>query len=86
MSDKMMETDLYREYWKTAPAGNRKFWKLPVETIYNEDTGEDDYIIIFPDELMEITGWTPDTMLEWIENDDGSFLLKKHDISSTNMG
>lgn len=73
-------TNLYREYWKTAPAGNRTFWKLPVETIYNGESGEEDYIITFPDELLEITGWGPDTMLDWIENDDGSFLLKKHEI------
>ena len=75
-------TNLYRNYWKTAPGGIRTKWTLPVETIVDGETGEDDYIITFPDELMEMTGWTPGTMLEWIENDDGSFLLRKANVQS----
>ena len=76
-------TDLYRDYWKTAPGGIRTKWTLPVETIVDGETGEDEYIITFPDELMEMTGWTPGTMLEWVEIEPkGSFLLRRSDVQS----
>jgi hypothetical protein len=54
-----------------------KKWIVPVEESHNPDTNEDDYIVKFPDDLMELTNWKEGDTLEWIDNDDGSFTLKK---------
>lgn len=40
-------------------------------------TVDDDGIITFPDDLMEKLGWKEGDILEWINNEDGSFTLKK---------
>jgi len=34
-------------------------------------------ILTFPDELLEKTGWKEGDVLEWIDNNDGSFTLVK---------
>ena len=52
-------------------------WVLPVEETHNPDTDEPDYIIKFPDDLMEQANWQEGDTLEWIDNNDGSFLLRK---------
>jgi hypothetical protein len=52
-------------------------WIVPVEESHNPDTNEPDYIIKFPDDLMEQANWQEGDTLEWIDNDDGSFTLKK---------
>ena len=38
-------------------------------------------LTIPPDALKEL-GWNEGDVLQWIENDDGSFLLKKHEFDS----
>jgi bifunctional DNA-binding transcriptional regulator/antitoxin component of YhaV-PrlF toxin-antitoxin module len=43
---------------------------------------DEDGIITFPDDLLEQTGWIEGDVLEWIENNDGSFTLKKLDADS----
>ena len=40
-------------------------------------TVDDDGVITFPDELIEQLGWKEGDVLEWIDNKDGSFLLRK---------
>jgi len=40
-------------------------------------TVDDDGILTFPDEMMEELGWKVDDVLEWIDNKDGSFTLRK---------
>jgi len=52
-------------------AAEKKTWVLPVE----EDG--DDCVVTFPDELMAKTGWKEGDVLEWIDNGDGSYTLKK---------
>jgi hypothetical protein len=52
-------------------------WIVPVEESHNPDTDEPDYIIKFPDDLMEQANWQEGDTLEWIDNNDGSFTLKK---------
>ena len=54
----------------------KKTWKLPVEQIVNE-TGEDEYFITLPDEILAETGWDEGTELIWSDNGDGSFSLSK---------
>lgn len=37
----------------------------------------DDVILPFPDELLSTTGWQEGDTLEWIDNGDGSWTLRK---------
>ena len=39
----------------------------------------DDGVLTFPDEMIEKLGWKEGDVLQWIDNNDGSFSLKKHD-------
>ena len=55
-------------------------WTLPVETVFNEDTMEDDYILTFPEDLLEESGWKAGDVLEYIDNGDGSFTLRKTNV------
>lgn len=36
-----------------------------------------DCILVIPDEVLEETGWKIDDTLEWIDNGDGSWTLRK---------
>jgi len=42
-------------------------------------TVDDDGILTFPDELIEKLGWKEGDVLQWIDNNDGSFSLVKSD-------
>ena len=42
-------------------------------------TVDDDGILNLPDDVMEDLGWKEGDELEWIDNSDGSFSLKKHE-------
>ena len=42
-------------------------------------TVDDDGMITFPDEMMKELGWKEGDVLEWIDNQDGSFSLVKSD-------
>jgi bifunctional DNA-binding transcriptional regulator/antitoxin component of YhaV-PrlF toxin-antitoxin module len=48
-------------------------WQLPVE----EDTVNGEYFITFPDDLLEAANLKEGDDVEWIDNDDGTFILKK---------
>ena len=39
----------------------------------------DDVILPFPDELLATTGWQEGDTLIWIDNEDGSWTLRKVD-------
>jgi bifunctional DNA-binding transcriptional regulator/antitoxin component of YhaV-PrlF toxin-antitoxin module len=48
-------------------------WQLPVE----EDTVNGEYFITFPDDLLEAANLSPGDEVEWVEQEVGSFLLRK---------
>ena len=50
-------------------------WTLEVQV--DPETGEQ--ILEFPDDLMESAGWKEGDVLEWIDNKDGSWTLRKKD-------
>jgi hypothetical protein len=54
-----------------------KRWVLPVEEVENGDTGEQEYFITFPDDLLEAANLKEEDQIEWIDQGDGSYLLKK---------
>lgn len=48
-------------------------WKLPVQQ------SDDDYYVEFPDDLLDAANLKEGDLVEWIDNNDGSFTLKKLD-------
>jgi hypothetical protein len=52
-------------------------WRLPVEEVKDSDTDETEYFITFPDDLLEATNLKPGDEVEWVDNDDGTFILRK---------
>ena len=54
-----------------------KQWTLEVQQ------QDDDYIIELPPDLLEDTGWQTGDTLEWIDNKNGSWTLRKKDECST---
>jgi hypothetical protein len=56
-------------------------WVLPVEV---SDDNEEDYVINLPDDLLEQAGWKENDILEWIDNNDGTFILRKPNVVETN--
>lgn len=52
-------------------------WQLPVEEVEDGDTGEQEYFITFPDDLLEAANLKPGDEVEWVDRNDGSFLLRK---------
>jgi hypothetical protein len=48
-------------------------WQLPVEM----DGPSGEYFVSFPDDLLEAAGLKEGDTVEWVDNGDGSYLLKK---------
>ena len=54
-----------------------KKWVLPVEETKISETDEIEYFITFPDDLLEVTNLKEGNQIEWHDQGDGSFLLRK---------
>ena len=54
-----------------------KSWTLEVK----EDNETGDAILEFPDDLMQEAGWKEGDTLEWIDNKDGSWTMKKKELT-----
>jgi hypothetical protein len=52
-------------------------WQLPIEEVKDSDTDETEYFITFPDDLLEAANLEVNDEVEWVDNNDGSFLLRK---------
>lgn len=50
-----------------------KRWVLDVQ----EDPTTEDLFLQFPPDLLEVAGWQEGDILEWFDNGDGSWTLKK---------
>lgn len=57
-----------------------KSWTIKVE---DAEDGSGDLILPFPEDLLESAGWKEGDTLEWIDNKDGSWILKKKDEHGT---
>ena len=51
--------------------------KFTAEVKLDEHTG--DYYIELTDEICNELGWKVDDEIEWVDNEDGSFILRKKD-------
>jgi hypothetical protein len=49
-------------------------WTVVLE---EADDGSGDLIMPFPDALLEEAGWKEGDVLEWIDNENGSYSLRK---------
>lgn len=66
--------------WTSFWEGDKvKTWRLPVEECKDADTDEIEYFVTFPDDLLDAANISEGDQLEWIDNNDGSFTLKKVD-------
>jgi hypothetical protein len=54
-----------------------KKWVLPVEVVRDEDTDKDEYCVTFPEDLLEAANLKEGDRVEWIDQGDGSYLIKK---------
>jgi hypothetical protein len=57
-------------------------WVLPVERKIED--GIDDYYIQFPDDLLEAANLKPGDQIEWVDMNDGTFILRKPNVIETN--
>jgi len=55
----------------------KKKWTLPVEEVENGDTMETEYFITFPDDLLEAANLKEGDNIEWVDQGDGSYELRK---------
>jgi hypothetical protein len=55
-------------------------WTIKLE----EDPETGDLIMPFTDEILESAGWKEGDTLEWIDNKNGTWTLRKLDATSTN--
>lgn len=55
------------------PQSSKSRWHLSVEKLF----GSDDYFIKLPEDLLDKVGWETGDDLEWIDNFDGSFTIRK---------
>ena len=55
-------------------------WTIKVE---DAEDGSGDLILPFPDDLLESAGWKEGDTLEWIDNENGTWTLRKKDETST---
>ncbi len=53
-------------------------WRLPVEQRIEE--GIDDYYVQFPDDLLEAANLKEGDMVEWVDNGNGSYTLRKVNV------
>ena len=58
-------------------------WQLPVEEVENGDTGEQEYFITFPEDLLEAANLKVNDIITWIDNGDGTYTLKHKTMSDT---
>jgi bifunctional DNA-binding transcriptional regulator/antitoxin component of YhaV-PrlF toxin-antitoxin module len=54
-------------------------WTIKLE----EDPETGDLIIPFTDEILESAGWKEGDNLEWIDNKDGTWIIKKVENADT---
>lgn len=66
--------DFWEEYYYPEEVKDKiTKWQLPVEV----DAASDEYFVCFPDDLLEAANLKEGDKVEWVDNGDGSYLLKK---------
>ncbi len=76
ITEELMET-IKREGYDYTPIPSKKRWILPVEETKIQETDETEYFITFPDDLLEAANLKEGDQIEWVDNKDGSHIMKK---------
>ena len=66
-------------FWMPPNKDKVKKWVLPVEECKDVDTDETEYFVSFPDDLLEASNLKEGDQIEWVDQGDGSYLLRKVD-------
>ena len=68
--------DAWNSFWEEEPKQDKVVkWVLPIERKIEDDV--DDYFITFPDDLLEAANLKPGDEVYWVDQGDGSFLIRK---------
>jgi len=59
------------------PPQDKKKWVLPVEEAKDADTDKINYFVSFPDDLLEAANLKEGDEIEWVDNNDGTCILRK---------
>ena len=71
--------DAWNSFWEEEPKQDKVVkWVLPVERKIED--GIDDYYIQFPDDLLEAANLKPGDEIEWVDRNDGTFILRKPNV------
>lgn len=54
-----------------------RHWVLPVEECKDADTDETEYFVSFPDDLLESANLKEGDLVEWVDNEDGTWIIRK---------
>ena len=52
-------------------------WIIPVQEVEDADTGKQELFVAFPDDLLEAADLKEGDAIHWINNNDGSFTIRK---------
>ena len=73
----------WNSFWEEEPKQDKVVkWVLPVERKIED--GIDDYYIQFPDDLLEAANLKPGDEIEWVDNLNGTFILRKPNVIEAN--
>ena len=88
-SDELIIGNKPRDYYENvAPSATQRDidkvvkWQLPIERKIED--GIDDYYIQFPDDLLKAANLKPGDEIEWVDRNDGTFILRKPNVIETN--
>ena len=59
------------------PEVSKKKWILPVQEAKHMDTDETEYFVSFPQDLLEAANLKEGDAVHWIDNNDGSYTIRK---------
>ena len=72
----LREAEYYNQRAKLdAKQDNTVKWQLPIQQSYVD--GVEDYFVNFPDDLLEAANLKEGDKVEWVDQGDGSYLLRK---------
>ena len=54
-----------------------RHWVLPVEECKDADTDKTEYFVSFPDDLLEAANLKEGDLVEWVDNEDGTWIIRK---------
>jgi hypothetical protein len=70
-----------RGYWMSDDGfwmpSEKKKWILPVEEAKDVDTDKNEYFVSFPQDLLDAANLLEGDEIEWIDNKDGSYTIRK---------